>query len=208
MDPETLARAVEPFFTTKPRGSGTGLGLSMAKGFAEQSGGGLAIDSEPGVGTTVTLWLPAGDDASEGAAGSAGTVTAAATPSRRVLLVDDEEMVRESLAAGLMDAGFGVLVAGSGAEALALLDAGEQVDMLVTDFSMPGMDGKELIRHAQARSPRLPAVILTGYVNIGEPNPAVAGLRGVLAVLRKPIHAARLAEHLETMIAREEAGGH
>jgi len=201
MDQETLGRAAEPFFTTKPPGSGTGLGLSMAKGFAEQSGGGLAIGSAPGCGTTVTLWLPA---ANGGAAASRQRVrepVATAKPQTRVLLVDDEEMVRETLAAGLEDAGLAVLVAASGAEALALLDAGEPVDVLVTDFSMPGMDGMTLVRHAQARRKELTALILTGFVDIAGQNGGNCGQGGPFAVVRKPITAAQLAERLAEALA-------
>ncbi|CAH2603726.1 Histidine kinase [Rhodovastum atsumiense] len=208
MDAETLARASEPFFTTKPVGSGTGLGLSMAKGFAEQSGGGLAIESAPGCGTTVTLWLPVAE-------GDGGTAErrrvlrespAAGRLAARILLVDDEEMVRETLAGGLEDAGLCVLLAQSGAEALALLDAGEPVDVLVTDLSMPGMDGTSLIRHAQERRPDLPAVILTGFVDAAGPTTAGDGPGRPSAVLHKPIAAARLAECLDDLLTADGTG--
>ena len=166
MDPATLARATEPFFTTKPPGAGTGLGLAMAKGIAEQSGGGLTIESRPGWGTTVTLWLPA---AASGGPAVAADETApgagqAAKPSR-VLLVDDEDLVREVVAQFLREAGFDVLEAANGLEALALLDAGEPLDLLVTDMSMPEVDGLAVIRAAQARREGLPAVLLTGYAS-------------------------------------------
>ncbi len=157
MDAKTLARAYEPFFTTKPAGVGTGLGLPMARGFAEQSGGALAVESSPGNGTTVTLWLPAHDPDSatreavaiceKAEAAESGTRIAAA--SARVLLVDDEEALRELLAQNLEDRGYDVLVAAGGEAALALLSAGETVDVLVTDLSMPGMNGIALIRAAQ-----------------------------------------------------------
>jgi PAS domain S-box-containing protein len=112
MDAATLARVGEPFFTTKPKGQGTGLGLSMAKGFAEQSGGGLAIASAPGRGTTVSLWLPVAAAAAAG--GPAGAAAGGVGAVRRVLLVDDERLVRETLAAELQDAGCAVLAAGTG----------------------------------------------------------------------------------------------
>jgi len=210
MDPVILARAAEPFFTTKPPGTGTGLGLPMAKGFAEQSGGGLAIESEPGRGTTVTLWLPAADTGTGTAATPTGASDpqAAGKPPAHVLLVDDEEMVRETLAAGLEDAGLAVLVAASGEEALALLDAGEPVDLLVTDLSMPGMDGMMLIRHARARRSDLPALILTGYVDIAEQAAANSGAGAPSAVLRKPIGASQLAERMEeTLAAKARSAG-
>ncbi|WP_456313406.1 PAS domain-containing protein [Rhodovastum atsumiense] len=203
MEPETLARAAEPFFTTKPVGQGTGLGLSMAKGFAEQSGGGLAIDSEPGCGTTVTLWLPVaeGDQQTAATRHAVREPGAIGKPAIRILLVDDEEMVRETLAAGLGDAGLSVLVAQSGGEALALLDEGEPVDALVTDLSMPGMDGLSLIGHARERRRGLPALVLTGHVESARKRPADGGPGEPLAILRKPIDAERLAEEVEDILA-------
>jgi signal transduction histidine kinase len=141
MDRATLARAGEPFFTTKELGTGTGLGLPMAKGFIEQSGGTLRVESSLGKGTAVTLWLPAAEtrrvraaakDAADTAAKPDRTATAA-----RVLLVDDENVVREVLAEQLEEAGYNVLAAASGTEALALLAAGETVDALVTRSSVP-----------------------------------------------------------------------
>jgi CheY-like chemotaxis protein len=207
MSPETLARAADPFFTTKPPGSGTGLGLSMAKGFAEQSGGGLEIASAPGCGTTVTLWLPvAGGDGGMALRRPVKEPVAAAKPAVRVLLVDDEEMVRETLAAGLEGAGLAVLVAASGAEAVALLDAGEPVDLLVTDLSMPGMDGMTLIRHARVRRKGLPVLVLTGFVDTAAQNADAPGEVGPFGVVRKPISAAQLAGRVAEALAAAKAG--
>ena len=163
MDPATLARVTEPFFTTKPAGKGTGLGLSMAKGFAEQSHGALAIASNPGEGTTVTLWLPKTDLRS-----TLPDKVSADHPQRtgsaraRLLVVDDDPVVRAALAEDL-DGEYCVATAASGAEALSVLYSGEAVDALVTDLTMPGMDGLSLIREAQTRCPGLPAVLLTGF---------------------------------------------
>ncbi len=135
MNAATLARASEPFFTTKPVGVGTGLGLAMAKGFAQQSGGELHIESSPGKGTTVMLWLPEADAArsraitgSQREAGTGGPGGTLPTASVSVLLVDDDDLVRETIAAFLEDEGFRVIVAASGAEALALLDATDKVE--------------------------------------------------------------------------------
>ena len=136
MDELTLLRAGEPFFTTKEQGKGTGLGLSMARGFAEQSGGAMKIESELGRGTKVMLWLPTSGEASEGAPLARSAPANAAT--HRLLLVDDDEPVRQVLAAQLADHGYAVIPVASGAAALALLDAGESVDALVSDLSMPG----------------------------------------------------------------------
>ena len=129
MDAATLARATEPFFTTKPQGQGTGLGLAMARGFAQQSGGGIAIDSAPGAGTVVTLWLP---QAPAGSAADAAPPVLEAVPAQRdgpaplVLLVDDEPIVRSVLAAELEDQGFRVRQAEGGKAALALLEQAEE----------------------------------------------------------------------------------
>ena len=157
MDAATLARAREPFFTTKRTGSGTGLGLAMAQGFAEQSGGALAIESQPGKGTRVTLWLP--EAVPEDAAGAPESPIVSAPGKRthaRILLVDDEAMIREVLSRQLADAGFEVVTAADGAEALALATK-EPVDAVITDLSMAGLDGLAVIRGLQARSPGLPA---------------------------------------------------
>ena len=208
MDAVTLARALEPFYTTKPEGIGTGLGLPMARNFTEQCGGALDLDSSPGRGTTVTLWLP--EDVSGGSpepapatdlAGAAESGTRLATATARVLVVDDEPMLRELLVQNLEDRGYQVLSAGSGAEALAWLDAGEAVDALVTDLSMPGMNGIALIRAAQKLRPTLPAVLLTGFV--GDEAALVMGgaISGAYALARKPISTNDLVDRIEALLA-------
>ena len=211
MNAATLAHAGEPFFTTKEAGAGTGLGLPMAKGFAEQSGGALSINSAPGSGTTVTLWLPeasagqaAGATEPPQAAADAAATSGQAKTRERVLLVDDEEMVREIMAETLEDAGFAVLAAASGPEALALLAAGQSVDALVTDLSMPGMDGIALIGAVHERWPDLPAVLLTGHAG----HSAALATDGTFSLLRKPVSATQLTDHLRTLLAaRARTGG-
>ena len=203
MTPEVLARATEPFFTTKPSGKGTGLGLAMARGFAEQSGGGLRLESVPGQGTTVTLWLPL----AEAPAAAAAVPPAAAAPgrARRVLLVDDDATVREITAEGLEAAGYAVLATGDGAAALGLLDQGEAVDLLVSDLSMPGMDGLAVIQAAQRRRPGLPAILLTGYATNAAELALGGAMSGAFTLLRKPVTAAALAERAGAML--EGVGG-
>jgi PAS domain S-box-containing protein len=144
MSAETLARAVEPFFSTKGVGRGTGLGLSMVHGLASQLGGGLFIQSEPGMGTQIELWLPAGENPDPAALGQrpAGT----ALPAGVALLVDDEDLVRASTADMLHELGFGVVEAASAEEALQHLREGVRFDVLVTDHLMTGMSGTELAR--------------------------------------------------------------
>ena len=206
MDAETLAHAGEPFFTTKPLGAGTGLGLPMAKGFARQSGGALRVESSPGRGTRVKLWLPvAAADQLAAPPGAPVPGTCKATMSGRVLVVDDENLVREMLAQTLENAGFTVLLAADGTEALALLTAGEVVDVLVTDLSMPGIDGLAVIRTAQERHPDLPAVLLTGYAAEDSAVIAIGGaITGAFSLLRKPIRAHDLVDRIQTLLAARE----
>ncbi|MFC0386006.1 ATP-binding protein [Muricoccus vinaceus] len=204
MDAATIARVGEPFFTTKPQGAGTGLGLSMAKGFAEQSGGALAIESKRGMGTTVSIWLPLAPQAvagsSAGSAAIAGTMGVGVVR-RRVLVVDDEPIVREVLVGLLENAGYATLRASDGPRALELLDAGEVVDILVTDLSMPSMGGVALIEAAQARHPSLPAVLLTGYAGDGASIAISGALSGSYSLLRKPVQGPQLVERIEALMA-------
>lgn len=201
MAPEVLVRAAEPFFTTKERGKGTGLGLAMARGFTEQSGGALRIESAPHRGTTVLLWFPMA-----AAAATPRMPAEAAAPGlmmadlRRILLVDDDAVVREITAEGLEVAGFAVLTATDGASGLALLDAGEAVDLLVCDFSMPAMDGVAVIREAQSRRPGLPAILLTGFATNAAELAIGGAVSGTFSLLRKPITATQLAERIAVLL--------
>jgi PAS domain S-box-containing protein len=196
MDAETLARATEPFFTTKAPGRGTGLGLAMARGFAEQSGGALAIESAPGAGTAISIWLPVAP-----AAAAVGPADAHAEPRRhRILLTDDETVVRDLTAEALEEAGLRVTRAASGAEALALLEAGLDCDLLVSDLSMPGMDGLALIREAQRRRPGLPAILLTGFATNAAELAVGGATSGAFSLLRKPVAPAALADRISAML--------
>ena len=201
MDAATLDRAMEPFFTTKAQGKGTGLGLPMARGFAQQSGGAMTIDSSLGHGATVSIWLPAAER-TNAAPPSLAEPRPRPAADTRVLLVDDEEDVREVLKGELVDAGFVVVDAAGGAPALAMIDGGERVDLLVTDLSMPGMDGVALIRAAQERRRGLPALLVTGYAE------AATGLAindegdGSIRLLRKPVTGVELAERAAEMLRK------
>jgi signal transduction histidine kinase/CheY-like chemotaxis protein len=203
IDPAILGRVAEPFFTTKQKGQGTGLGLSMAKGFAEQSGGALAITSAPGRGTTVTVWLP------EAEAGARPPDIASRTLSshldagagRRILIVDDDPLIREGLISSFQDLGFVALGAEDAYCALAHLDHDAGIDALVTDFSMPGMNGLDLIHAIRARKPGLPAILLTGHVS-EVASEGFDRLRGEpFALLYKPMPPARVAERLAAVMA-------
>ena len=191
MEPEVLAKVFEPFFTTKEVGKGSGLGLSQVFGLAKQSGGGVRIDSQPGEGTSVKVYLPraagrpiAGDDAHTGGADSS-------PKNCRVLVVDDDSAVREVTAGMLADLGYGVVQAASGGAALDLLDRQSEIDLLLLDFAMPGMNGAELAREAHARRPDLPILFVTGYADT-EVLEASAGD----GIVRKPFVEKDLAEKL------------
>ncbi|HEV7263923.1 MAG TPA: response regulator [Falsiroseomonas sp.] len=211
MDAATLARATEPFFTTKPQGRGTGLGLAMARSLAEGSGGALAIESAPGAGTRVTMRLPvAGDDmASVQRAPTPAAVPDANGSARRaiLLLVDDEAAVREVLAQELEEEGYEVAKAADGTAALALLDRGACCEVIVSDLAMPGLDGVAVIREARRRVPGLPAILLTGYAGEAAEQAVASSLAGsgAFVLLRKPVSGSRLAEQAGALLAARQA---
>jgi signal transduction histidine kinase len=167
MDEVTLAKATEPFFTTKGPGKGTGLGLSMVHGLAAQSGGLLRIHSEPNAGTRVELWLPcAKTSAVPGSRAVEPMSPVLPAKPCKVLLVDDDSLVITGTAALLEDMGHEPVEAHSGAEALSLLAAGLKVDVVITDHAMPAMTGLQLAENIQARYPGLPIILATGYAEL------------------------------------------
>ena len=205
MAPEILARASEPFFTTKDPGQGTGLGLAMARGFAEQSGGGFAITSTAGQGTTIHLWFPqATEQQMTVAAAPVAPLPAAdhATP-MRVLMVDDDGMVREVLAGEMEAHGFLVTTAADGPAALALIDAGQLTDLLITDYAMAGMTGLELITETRRRRPGLPALLLTGFAEARAEEALASAQDRLTVLLRKPIAGEDLARHAARLRRRK-----
>jgi CheY-like chemotaxis protein len=195
-----LARVTEPFFTTKEPGKGTGLGLAMAKGFVEQSGGSLAIDSTVGFGTRISLWLPTATGM-VGAIGDFPSEVRAGNERAHVLLVDDDAIVREILTLSLEDAGYAVHPTDSGATALSWLAADEPVDIIVTDLTMPGMDGLALIRAAQKQRPNLPAVLVTGYAGDGAALAVGGAISGQFTLLRKPVSSTQLVDRINALLA-------
>jgi len=166
MDAETLAKATEPFFTTKGIGKGTGLGLSMVHGLAEQSGGAFVLISAKDEGTTAELWLPlaTGAAAEENASGNS---VAGSASSKRILVVDDDFLVLLNTVTMAEDLGHEVFEAASGEEALAILER-EQIDLLITDYAMPQMSGGQLATLARERSPALKVLVATGYAEMPE----------------------------------------
>jgi len=171
MSPEVIARATEPFFTTKPEGKGTGLGLSMVYGFVRQSGGAMTIDSAPGKGTTIHLYLPRiAEDAS--AAGVRGRSHGAPGGSETILVVEDEAPVRDTLSRMLGNLGYRVTGAANGQEALNALAARDDIDLLFTGLAMPGgLDGRALAAAAVKRRPALRVLYTSGNSQQSSPNP-------------------------------------
>jgi CheY-like chemotaxis protein len=166
MDEATLARAVEPFFSTKGVGKGTGLGLSMVHGLCAQLGGTLTLQSRLGEGTTVELWVPV--SAAKAATSEYRSPAAPSHPGRNglALLVHDEELVRSSIKAMLADLGYQVREADSAEEGLRLVESGLRPDLLLTDHLMPGMSGAELARTLRARLPGLAVLLMSGYADV------------------------------------------
>ena len=166
MSEATLARAQEPFFTTKGIGKGTGLGLSMVHGFTAQSGGTMRIKSQPGQGTSVTIWLPQAKEGSKAPDVDPPPARPKEARSLRVLLVDDDILVSMGAADMLLDLGHSVTEAQSGPHALKLLESDAPFDIVVTDYAMPGMNGFELAQRVKARNPKLPIILATGYAEL------------------------------------------
>jgi CheY-like chemotaxis protein len=200
MTQDVIAHAIEPFFSTKPPGAGTGLGLSMIYGFAKQSGGHLKIYSEAGVGTTVRLYLPRspGHDTVAEDATQDGVPLAGGTES--ILLVDDKAELCAIAARQLSLLGYTTRIAGDGPAALELLRSGERFDLLFTDVVMPGgMNGYQLAAIARQLRPGIAVLFTTGYARA--PNPgSVDGESPHL--LSKPYHRRQLAESIRAALTR------
>lgn len=202
MEPATRARVFEPFFTTKEIGKGSGLGLSMVYGFVKQSNGSISVYSEPGHGTTIKLYLPR---AAEGSRQPA--VSAAEEPllngSGTVLVVEDDEMVRNNIASQLRALGYRTVLAETGPEALALVSDGLAFDLLMTDLILPGgMTGQDLARRIREQHPKLPVVLTSGYAErvMQTQDSALGGMH----LLSKPYRRRELAELLRRALG--EAG--
>ena len=191
MDDATMKRAVEPFFSTKGIGKGTGLGLSMVHGLASQLGGAMTLQSKPGLGTKIELWLPISAKAAELRSECVDPQPSVAGAGI-VLLVDDEATVRTSTADMLLDLGYEVVEAASAREALKLLEGGLRADLLLTDHLMPGMTGTELARVARERMPGVPVLLISGFAE-------AEGVAPDLPRLTKPFRQAELASMLSTL---------
>jgi signal transduction histidine kinase/CheY-like chemotaxis protein len=202
MAAEVLAKAFDPFFTTKEVGKGTGLGLSQVYGFARQSGGTVRIQSKLGAGTEVEVYVPRAPSPARAQPPQNQTEGDIAEPTARhrgtVLIVDDQEEVREIAAVHLGTLGYDIVQAANGRAAIDLLegDAAAGVEVLLVDYAMPGISGAEVIRAARLAYPELPAVLMTGYADAD-------GLGGDLrdmVLLKKPFRLHELEEALDSAL--------
>lgn len=181
---DLMSRVTEPFFTTKEAGKGTGLGLSMVAGFVQQSNGLLKIDSRPGGGTQIDLFLPATEQPAVDPKTYESSPVRSSGATKAVLLVDDDESVRTVLGEQLRELGFDVDEVGDGNSAIERLKSNGSYDVLLTDFAMPGMNGLDTINQAMIERPALRALLMTGYADEG----AVAHMRETVPIIRKPIN--------------------
>jgi PAS domain S-box-containing protein len=203
MPAEVLERAFEPFFTTKDIGKGSGLGLSQVLGFAQQSGGGVRIDTREGEGASIKVYLPraaaaggAGEGVDEGQPDLPGLDARRST----ILVVDDDSLVREITTAMLEDLGYGVVEAGSGMAALDELRGEREFDLLLVDFAMPGMNGAEVAQKALALRPDLPVLFVTGYADF-----AALKAVGEDRVVQKPFQHDELAQKVAGILGGADA---
>jgi PAS domain S-box-containing protein len=202
MSEATLAKATEPFFTTKGVGKGTGLGLSMVQGLTAQSGGAMQISSQVGKGTVVSLWLPqARREEVRPVRGQKSKLSTQSTSrGSRILLVDDDALVSMNTAYMLMDLGHSVQEVPSGAHALQLMETDTQFDVIISDYAMPAMTGLDLARTIKQIHPNMPVIIATGYADL--PPQVTLGFPR----LNKPYTQEQLAHALEAASRRKMSG--
>ncbi|WP_263262529.1 PAS domain-containing sensor histidine kinase [Pseudomonas sp. RIT-PI-S] len=206
MAQDVLSRVFDPFFTTKPLGQGTGLGLSMVYGFARQSGGAVRIESTPGQGTRVSIFLPRHTEAIVPVvAESPAEAAEPASGGQCVLLIDDEATIRELVTETLEGLGYGVIGAEDGASGLAALGRAPRVDLLITDIGLPGgLNGRQVAEAIRAIKPSLPVLFITGYAEQGELAPAF--LRPGMEILTKPFALNTFARRVAQMLRQPAAG--
>jgi PAS domain S-box-containing protein len=199
IDPKDLERVMDPFFTTKELGKGSGLGLSMVYGFAKQSNGAFLLESKLGQGTRAELWLPRAPlDAVGGTHSEVAEAHATSTRPLKILLVDDHEEVRTTTGAMLEDVGHQVVETANGKEALEVLRSGDcDYDLMISDYAMPHVSGTEFLREARQLCPDVPALIITGYAEADAISDRPPGVE----ILLKPFTATAL----EAAIARVSA---
>jgi CheY-like chemotaxis protein len=201
MDANTLSKATEPFFSTKEHGKGTGLGLSMVHGLAAQLNGALRLTSQVGLGTKAELWLPATNIAAEEEKPSVAEPKDEATEKITVLVVDDDALIAMSTVDMLDDLGHDVIEANSADRALEILRGDQHVDLLITDYAMPRMNGAQLATAAREIRPELPILLATGYAKL----PAGSALG--LSRIDKPYQQNRLAAEIGKLLKHGSARG-
>ena len=215
MSRDVLSRVFEPFFTTKPTGQGTGLGLPQIYGFVKQSGGFVRIESSPGQGTSVRIYLPGCEPVANPAAEqppiaeegpavedwpAAENIDCAGAAHRgKTLLVEDQTEVRSQIADALNEIGFTVMEAGDGTAGLEILESGEPLDLLITDVGLPGLSGLQLAEAARVSRPDLPILLITGYVGKSLETSRPAGAAD-MEVLRKPFTLDELAARVQALL--------
>jgi CheY-like chemotaxis protein len=193
MDAATLAQAFDPFFTTKDAGSG--LGLPTVQGFAAQSGGAVRIGSRPGAGTTVELWLPKADEPPRDFNRSERSAAEMPRGAANILLCDDDDDVRRFIGEFLDSAGYTIHEASGPEAALGILQQSTEIDLLIVDYAMPGMNGLETIRQARQRRPGLRPLLITGYAGAVGADPVG------IPLLRKPFPPSELARMVAEILA-------
>ena len=196
MTKEVLAKAFEPFYTTKDIGKGSGLGLSQVLGFAKQSGGGMRIESRVGEGTSVKIYLPRAMRSDVTLPSESIGVPKRSAKGAVILLVDDDSAVREVTASILRDLGHVVIEVGSGGGALDLLDRNAHIDLVILDFAMPGMNGMEVARQVRTKVPSCPVVFVTGYADT-----SALGDIDETQIVRKPFIDNELADKVQIALA-------
>ncbi len=201
MSEEVRQKVFEPFFTTKEVGKGSGLGLSQVLGFAQQSGGGVYIESQPGEGTAVFVYLPRAEERPVSDFSARAVARGKHLSGAKILLIDDDNGVREVTATMLRDLGYRVQEAGSGGAALDLLEREPDIDLLLIDFAMPGMNGADVVRRVHTIRPLLPALYITGYA-----DHSALGAVGENHIIGKPFHPDELAHKVRSALAEAGAG--
>jgi signal transduction histidine kinase/CheY-like chemotaxis protein len=195
MDEATLARAFDPFFTTKEVGAGSGLGLPTVQGFAAQSGGAVLIRSKPGAGTTVELWLPKADELPRCPGDTERSRAEIPRGAAHILLCDDDDDVRRFIGEFLGSIGYTIHEANRPEAALGILERRAEIDLLIVDYAMPGMNGIETIHQARLRRPGLKPLLISGYAG------ALGGSTAGIALLRKPFAPPELARRVAEILA-------
>jgi signal transduction histidine kinase len=195
MSEEVAAKCFEPFFSTKEPGKGSGLGLSQVYGLAQQSGGGVSLQTRPGHGTRIAVYLPRTDKPVIAAV--PGHQPVAGDYYGTILVVEDQQDVRETTVENLSALGYSAVPAASGKDALALIEGGKSFDLVLTDFAMPAMSGLEFARAVQGKTADLPVIIVTGYAGVDSISPP-----DEFIILRKPYKLDQLATAIERARAR------